>query len=242
MASTSLEQRLSRITTNWDDLIDAHRPDTFDSEAANKRGAILKRYAACVYRYIFGATRCHHAAEDLSQEFALRFIRGDYRNANPQCGRFRDYLKQSLRNLVTDHFRRQAAKSSTGNIETAESSWVLSLEDAFSEQWREQLLGSSWESLRELESESGSLFYSVLQLRSELPAASSDELAQEFSVKHDRHVSADWFRQTLRRARRKFAHYLVQEVSRTIQSESADEVNDELATLGLQKYIGSTSR
>ncbi len=238
MASTSLEQRLSKITTNWDDLIEAHQSHAYEPEAARKRGAILRRYAACVYQYIFGATRCHHASEDLSQEFALRFIRGDFRNANPDCGRFRDYLKRSLRNLVTDHFRRQSSNAVSGNMEQAESKTIATLEKEFSSQWRKQLLGSSWESLREHQESAGNQYYSVLQLRSELPNANSDQLARQFSIHHDRDVSADWFRQNLRRARLKFSQFLVKEVGRTIQSDSEDDVKDELAELGLQKYVG----
>ena len=107
--SNSIEKRLSNISTNWDELIAAHDETHPDQEAAKLRGQILRQYSKCVYQYILGATRSHHAAEDLTQEFALRFVRGDFKNASPNRGRFRDYLKVSLRNLVNDFFRSKPA-------------------------------------------------------------------------------------------------------------------------------------
>ncbi|WP_157665009.1 RNA polymerase sigma factor [Mariniblastus fucicola] len=237
MNSSSIEQRLSRITTNWDDLIAAHKSDSFDPAAAEQRGIILKRYAECIYQYILGATHCHHTTEDLSQDFALRFVRGDFRNANPDRGRFRDYLKRSLRNLVTDFFRRKNSKPAGVDLKGAEANAIGSLDTAFTDQWRRQLLGITWESLKEHESNSGSLYYSVLYLRSQRPKLNSQSLAKEFTEQYQREVTADWFRQTLRRARRKFADLLVQEVGKTIQSDSKQELADELAILGLQKYV-----
>src|SRR5262249_42324166 len=50
------------------------------------------------------------AAEELTQEFAVRFLRGDFRQADPSRGRFRDLLKRALRHLAIDYWRRQRAE------------------------------------------------------------------------------------------------------------------------------------
>ena len=120
MPDTPIEDHLSKITTRWDEIFAAH--NTEDEQGCLPNVAqqnVLRRYADCVHRYILAATGDHHVAEDLTQDFALRFLRGDYSRARPEKGRFRDYLKTSLRNLITDHFRSQSKKASQRNLRTS---------------------------------------------------------------------------------------------------------------------------
>ena len=241
--TSHFDNRLSNISTNWEELIAAHGDGQFDGARARLRGEILRRYAGCVFQYILGATKNHHAAEDLTQEFALRFVRGDFRNANPRQGRFRDYLKASLRNLVTDFFRSKAKIESIEKLDDEQARAVAleSLESAFSEQWRQRVLGITWNALKNFESTKRTQYYSVLFLRAEHPNLSSDDLAGLFSEQKNREVTAAWIRQTLHRARSKFAELLVEEVGKTLNSNSSQEIKDELADLGLKKYIDQNS-
>jgi len=242
MSSRAFESRLSNITTNWDELVAAHGGKNEDRDAAMLRSQILRRYAGCVYQYTFGATKSHHAAEDLTQEFALRFVRGDFRKANPSRGRFRDYLKASLRNLITDFYRSQMAEGVLESSLAAHNA-ALKIESlevvdiAFSAKWRERVLSITWGSLQSFESEKSNYFYSILRLRAENPESSSIELAKQFDKLHNKKVSSDWIRQNLRRARRKFGELLIEEVSRTLNSTDRDDLDAELASLGLKKYV-----
>jgi RNA polymerase sigma-70 factor (ECF subfamily) len=67
--------RLSRITTRWLDLRDAHEG------MPQAMRALLERYRGAVYSYLFGAVHTPDTADELFQEFALRFLRGDFRAA-----------------------------------------------------------------------------------------------------------------------------------------------------------------
>ena len=98
----SLDAHLSRISTLWSTFFQAHKSG---DAAVAARQALLERYSGAVYRYLLGAVRDEDTAADLAQEFALRFLRGDFHRADPQRGRFRDYLKTSLIHLVNDHHR-----------------------------------------------------------------------------------------------------------------------------------------
>ena len=49
-------------------------------------------------------------AEELTQEFALRFLDGKYHGADRECGRFRNFVKGVLAHLIADHYRRQQAR------------------------------------------------------------------------------------------------------------------------------------
>src|SRR5262245_30429433 len=105
MDRQSLDERLSRISTLWTVLFEAHREP--GEAAAEAQRALMRRYSGAVYRYLLGAVRDEDAAGDLAQEFAVRFLKGDFRRADPERGRFRDYLKRALVHLVTDHHRRR---------------------------------------------------------------------------------------------------------------------------------------
>src|SRR5262245_23516681 len=98
-------RRISQIDTLWPVLHKAHggKPD----EVSAAQEAILQRYRPAVKRYLRACLGDEDAAEELSQDFALRFVRGDFRNANPERGRFRDLLKSALYHLIVDHHKRK---------------------------------------------------------------------------------------------------------------------------------------
>src|SRR6516162_4885261 len=108
--------RLSRISTIWEALRQAHEGTGGAAEEA--RRLLVERYGGAVYRYLHAALRDPHAAEDLTQEFALRLVRGDFRKVNAERGRFRDYVKTVLFRLVSRHRKRRTA----GNVMVAPDS------------------------------------------------------------------------------------------------------------------------
>jgi RNA polymerase sigma-70 factor (ECF subfamily) len=231
--------RLTAISTNWEEIIEA-RGDA----SGDKRNRILIRYASCVYTYILQACRNADTAEELSQEFALRFVRGDYKNADPSKGRFRDYLRASLRNLIADQYRKN--KEVALNISSAErlpdestDSQLADLDREFHKHWREQVLRLTWNALRESDSESGRSndYYTVLHYRSLNPNAKSSEMADALTQQLGRSVNAEWVRQKLSRARKKFADLLATEVRRSLSEKTEEAIREELAALGLLKYI-----
>src|SRR5437868_1827150 len=137
-------EHLSQISTQWTMLLRAHASP--DDRAVAAQHALLLRYGGAVGRYLLGAVRDPDAAAELAQEFAVRFLRGDFRGADPGRGRFRDYLKTALIHLATDHHRsRQAGPRSlppdAAAPETSED------EDAFVAGWRAELLDRTWDAL-----------------------------------------------------------------------------------------------
>src|SRR5215213_2101232 len=137
MGPDEFDQRLSRITTLWTLHRRAHGAD---AEAA-ARGELLHRYRAAVYRYLLAAVRDADAADDLAQEFALRFLRGDFRLADPGRGRFRDYLRTAVSRLAADHHRSaQKSPRPLGDDPAAPAAD----DAAFDAAWREELLERTW--------------------------------------------------------------------------------------------------
>ena len=103
MAAGHLQQRLSLISTHWSLLSRAHEGE--DRDARTAQHELLDRYGGAVWRYLMGAVRDGNVADDLFQDFACKFLRGGLRGANPDRGRFRDFLKGVLAHLAADYYR-----------------------------------------------------------------------------------------------------------------------------------------
>ncbi len=243
MATVSAD--LKHITTFWQQILAAHEnsPDS----AVEAQRQVLERYCGAVFRYLSGAVGDVHVAEDLAQDFAVRFLRGDFRNADPARGKFRGLLTTVLRNLVIDHQRRKRAAviPLEHELSANELAPPEQLDEQFAEQWRRELLQQAWRELERADNEGRSCFYQVLRSRADFPEWSSDQLAGHLSAELGEEVNAAWVRQNLRRARVRFAELLRQEVRTSLGDVDPDRVEEELADLKLARYcepLDSTRR
>jgi RNA polymerase sigma-70 factor (ECF subfamily) len=181
-----------------------------------------------------------HAAEDLAQEFALRFVRGDFHRLDPGRGRFRNFVRGVLQNLIADHFRaRRVAPGPLPRdsaIVPAGGHPSPAPDPEFERHWRDELLDRAWEELQRAQPPTGSPFYAALRWRAEYPDRPAAEGADALSRDLGRPVTADSFRQTLHRAREKFAELLLTEVAFSLGTDAPAEVEQELADLGLLTY------
>jgi DNA-directed RNA polymerase specialized sigma24 family protein len=228
----SLNQHLSRISTLWSLLQQAHAgPD--DAATAAQR-VLMQRYLGAVYHYLLGALRDQGAAEELLQEFAARFLRGDFRRADPRRGRFRDYVKTALIHLVNDHRRAERARPGPLPSDLAGPSAADAEDDArrFLDSWREELLTQTWAAL----AEGHPTFFAVLDFHVRQPDVTSAQMAAELSTRLGKPCTAGQVRVTLHRARAKFAELLVEEVARSLGRPEAAELVQEIRDLDLLKY------
>jgi RNA polymerase sigma-70 factor (ECF subfamily) len=232
------QTRLSRISTRWDLLAEAHRGQ--GNAVSEAQRLLMRRYCGAVYRYLLAAVRDPDAADELSQEFALRFVRGDFKRADPDKGRFRDFVKTALYHLIVDHRRRQQARP----VPLPEGSFDLPApgtaeapsDQEFVAHWRQELLDRTWEALAELERQTGQTFHTVLRWRAENPEAPAAQLAERLTREGGRPFTDAGVRQTLHRAREKFADLLLEEVARSLGVSEAERVQEELTDLGLLPY------
>src|SRR5438874_5302800 len=153
MNEDDLQQHLSHIATQWSVLYQAHKGG--ETEAARARQLLMQRYCGAVYRYLLRAVRDPAVAEDLTQEFALRFVQGRFGQADPAQGRFRNYVKGALFRLVQDHRRSQgkAPKAVALEAEVADPHDEAAERD-FRESWRQELLSRAWDALNAAQAQS----------------------------------------------------------------------------------------
>jgi RNA polymerase sigma factor (sigma-70 family) len=231
MDTSDVDEHLSRIQTQWTMLLQGSAPE----------GAVqqmLLRYYGAAYRYLLAMLRDPTIAEELTQEFAVRFMRGDFRQANPGRGRFRDFLKTSLRHLVVDHYRRQVKAPAVLSPEAcppaAEES--IDLDGPFLDKWREELLMRAWNALSRVQSETGQPYYAVLRCKSENLKLRSAQIAEQLSAEIGKAFSVSGVRQLLHRARERFADLLLDDVAYSLQSTDTETIARELIELGLLDY------
>src|SRR5882757_7198073 len=94
---------ISRIQTAWSMVREAHGDHTAVQSAQQR---LLDKYGVAVRRYALSALRDEDAAEEVFQEFALKFVRGDFGKASPDRGRFRAFVKTIVYRLIVDYQRR----------------------------------------------------------------------------------------------------------------------------------------
>ena len=230
MARDDTGGRLSRISTVWTELARAHAPGTGANAAQT---AALLRYHRAVYRYLCGAVRDENVAEELAQEFALKFIRGDFRGADPARGRFRDYVRTALSRLVTDYHRSRQAAPQALVADVAAPAAPVPEDGDFLGEWRAELLDRTWEAL----GEANPAYKAALLLKVREPDLSSAEAAERLSAELGRPLTADWVRKAVQRAHEKFADLLVDEVTRSLGEAVGPElVSAELTDLNLLPY------
>jgi RNA polymerase sigma-70 factor (ECF subfamily) len=225
------DERLSRIQTLWTMVQQAHGPEADEASAAQSR--LVQRYSGAVHSYLLGAVRDPEAADELFQEFALRVVRGDFGRADPGRGRFRDYLRKALINLVNDHHR--ARRAWHLHVEMDKLQPVAPGDDdehTFVTGWRQELLDRTWRTLEE----TLPVYHAVLRFRIENPDVPSPAMAEQLSPQLDKPMSAESVRKTLQRAHEKFADLLLEEVELSLGEGGPEDLENELKALDLLKY------
>jgi RNA polymerase sigma factor (sigma-70 family) len=243
MESDSEQERLSRIETLWTKMFRRTKPD---EKLATPERALVLRYYGAVFRYILGIVRDEDAATDLTQEFAIRFLRGDFSKANPDRGRFRDFLKVSLRNLVMDHYRKQKVVRDKGPRSLPDESSIPGApadqradDQAFVSSFREEVLARTWEALEEVQRNGRQPYHTVLRFKIQHPEMPGTEMAETLSRQLGKTFNDAAMRQILHRARSQFADLLLDEVSRTLGKPNTEELTKELVELRLLDYCKS---
>jgi RNA polymerase sigma-70 factor (ECF subfamily) len=234
MEGEAMEHNLADTSTLWSLVTEANYGP--QDAAQRAREVLLERYKGAVHRYLLAALRDANAADDLAQEFFLRFVRGDLRNAHPDKGRFRDLIKTTLFHLIVDYQRRLKLRpqplpsDDRGPADSTTDN--LTSDEQFLESWRQQLLSRAWKALHSRDA----TYYTVLKMRAENNQLSSAQMAESLAAELGQPVSPDWVRTRLKRARAQFADLLLGELAQSMDNPTRERLEEELADLQLLMY------
>ncbi len=230
--------RLSRIDTPWSIVRQAH--GTVEAATAAQR-QLLDRYGGAIRRYLLAALRDREAADELFQEFALKFVQGDFKQVDPEFGRFRSFVKTVLYRMVALHFRKKGTRKEHNVSQLVEQDFEsetpsVAFERRFIDSWRDDLLEKTWEALAAYETGGGAPYHTVLRLRIENAALRTAELAVILSDKLEKEVSAGAGRVLVHRAREKFAFLLIEMIAASLEDATDEAIEAELIDLQLIDY------
>lgn len=238
MESNRSSHRLSSISTLWSLVRQANQRPAETTRAAQQQ--LLDCYGGAIRRYLLGALRDEDAAEELFQEFALCLLQGNLGGADPGRGRFRDFVKGVLGHLVAKYHKRGRRRPQPFGSHQPEPAVAApthsELDHSFLASWRDDLLARSWAELAQIENQTGQPFYTVLRFRAEHPDLPSGQMAEQLSIQMGKPLTAAGVRQTLHRAREKFANLLLDEVSQSLEQPTLDQIEQELLELGLLEH------
>lgn len=235
-SGSSPYSRLSKIDTQWSIVDKAHR----QSEASDAFAILFERYTPAIRRYLLASLRDPDAAQEVFQEFALKLVKGSFKNAKPEKGKFRSMIKTALYRLMVDYHRR---KNRNRNRQTEHPIDHVALapkpeqDDSFVIQWRQSLLDEAWVRLEFLERQCGRPYFTVLRTRVDSANLTTRQLHEKIKVSRKDIPDLSAFRVFIHRARKRFAMILVELVRESLNQPTDDEIEQELIDLGLHHYV-----
>lgn len=171
--------RLSRMDTHWTLVREAHKDPR--GSGARFLGQLLERYRRPARHYLLGTLRGDEAAEELLQDFCVHSLRGDFWRADPANGRFRNFVKKALCNLVANHRKKQLAHGRRlvsgipaeveSDVDDPAKVAEAALDRELVEQLRGYLLDHANEQLRKAEARNKVPYHTVLHVTISRPTA-----------------------------------------------------------------------
>jgi RNA polymerase sigma factor (sigma-70 family) len=239
ISSPAKNRRLDQISTKWSLMSRAHTDHSIHAKG-DAQQELLERYQGAIRRYLLGALHDANAADEVFQEFALRFLRGGFRAADPQRGRFRNLLRTALMNMVFTYRKRHRVRTLELTFDPLDDAEPMASgsadEEEFLAQWRKELLDQAWQALDGCRPAGGVRYYMVLRWRCEHPGLTSEQMAERLTEELSRSISAVAVRKHLQRARERFTDFLVEAVARPLGRPTREELAEELIDLGFYAY------
>lgn len=229
--------RLDGIETRWSLVQRAHQGTLVSGGEARK--ALVMRYSQSIRGYVAALTRNREDSDEIAQEVVVRMLKGDFGGADPNRGRFRDLLKVAVRNMVRNHWDKSNRRKGVEHDLTQIPEDDEGLEaDPWLDQWRSNLMKNAWAKLDAYEKQHPDRpVATLLGMRARYPEDTSQQLADRLAAELKRPIRADSLRQQLRRARLRFAEFVVEEIADGLDEPSRDRIQEELIHLGLYAQV-----
>lgn len=242
-----MDDRVSRYQfgqTHWSLVFAAGKKAGDGAEAARQQ--LLIRYHEAVYRYLLARLGDANVAGELFSRFAERVLELHpfLERADPEKGRFRDYLRSVLQRMIVDYYREQQKVQKQrrpilegGAEEPSAPAPTDHDEEAFRKVWTEELLNQAWRELEARQQAGGQPYYALLLYKAQQPQVRSEAMAQHFTQTLGRPMSAANVRQLLHRGQELLNDLLIVEVARTLRQEhetvTVERIEEELLQLQL---------
>jgi RNA polymerase sigma factor (sigma-70 family) len=114
------------VTTRWSLILSGAGSGSRDQEIREALAELCRIYWRPIFFFIVRRGYSPEDAEDLTQDFFVRILRGDWlQKADPARGRFRSLLLKSLQNFLNDAVDRRNSRKRGGDISFISwDSWI----------------------------------------------------------------------------------------------------------------------
>ena len=232
------------VTTRWSLILSGAGSESGDREIREALAELCRIYWRPIFLFITRRGYSPEDAEDLTQDFFVRILRGDWlQKADPARGRFRSLLLKSLQNFLNDAIDRRKSRKRGGDISfipwdawiaegpahfnfpgEALTSWPA--ERVFDTSWAATMVQRALRRLREECEPKGRL--RVFEVLSPYLSAERDDLSYATLATKLR-VPESLVKNLLHRMRQRFRVLLREEVRQTVADPA--EVDEELRHL-----------
>lgn len=233
----SEESHISRIQTRWSIVIEARKLETEKGQLA--RATLAGHYTGAILGYLTKIVGCPSTAEDLAHEVAILILSGKLAGANPEKGRFRDYLKTVVINTARRYLKEQARQEKRASAQSLEDIEALTqCDDLWTECLRDDLLAQALQDLHDYENTTGKPYASILAWRTSEPLSDSSQLADFLFIKTGSQINSTNARKLLQRAREKLTDFLIQRVRESLPEDRREtcDVDEQLIAVGLRDF------
>jgi RNA polymerase sigma-70 factor (ECF subfamily) len=213
---------------------------------------LIERYGKAIRSYLIAFLGDEQDANDVARIMQIKILRGQFSSWQPEFGRFRDFLKASVRNAAKDFLRK---KQRERKAQTNQANLLSHTADPHSPNgrihrggsdefwlavWREAILDRCLHRMRKFQASTrDNISYDIIRILANEPELCSDELASRLTQLTRRPISAVNARKCKQRAQEKLAEFIIDEVSETLATPCEQDLRDELQTAGLLQYVGS---
>ena len=224
--------------TRWTLIRQAAVALTLESRAALEE--LCRHYGDPVLAFVARRVASRETAEDLTQEFFARLIRGELlAKADPDRGRFRAFLLNAVRDFLADAHDHATAQKRGGDVKhfsltttvIAEPMTRLSADQEFDVRWARTILQRSLDRLQKEHLDGRSAIFDAL--KGSLDASdrmNGRELAGQLNM------SEGAVRVALHRMRQRLGQLIREEIAETVPTGT--DIDDEI--LNLRKTLESS--
>lgn len=231
-------------TTRWSVILSSVAAGSPEDKTRGALAELCHIYWRPIFAFICRRGYLPNDAQDLTQDFFVRFLNGDLlQRADPERGRFRSLLLKSLQNFLNDSYDKRTAQKRGGHVSfvswddwMAEAPSHLSLPSDAVETWpAERLFDIRWaatvveQALRRLREECEARGRRrVFEALSGSLAADRDEVSYE-ALSRSLSISTTAVKRLVYQLRRRYRELLRDEVAQTVDDPA--NIDEELRYL-----------
>ncbi len=237
-------KRLGDVSTCMTDM-NALRQADEPKLAHDAQARLLTRYRGPILQYLRHEMPDVGDAETVFQDFAVHFLEGRFRGFDPGRGRFREYLKRSLRNLVRDHHRKRppyiALPPDLSDPTTRDDPGRIERK-AFSDFVRSDILHRAFASLDEAErAQPSSMLSTALRLRIQDDSLTSADIASIITSRTGRRTTEESVRKAIYKSRQHLWTSIINQIRSTLENPTFNNIEQEVIDLGLHSLFRKPS-